>query len=254
MGLYQKLSFTWLDDVPLNDLFNDPKEIQFDCFCVECEKDSTFKLSKKINHVHYLKFDVKNLNNYKTPLQYEFTCQRNTLHKYSYMFRINNNIIEKVGQYPSKASIETNSIKKYRRILKHDYQEFSKAIGLNSHGIGIGSFVYLRRIFENLIEESHRLAIKDGEFDDELFQRSYMDEKIRLLKDYLPDILVENRKLYAILSKGIHELSEKECLEIFPKVKLAIELILDEKLAEKEKASKVQQLKEFISSTAETLK
>ncbi|WP_156289427.1 short-chain dehydrogenase [Oceanobacillus salinisoli] len=254
MGLYQQLSFDWTDDENLSYIFNENEDIQFDCFCIECEEESTFKLSSKINTVYYVKFDVEQLNNYKTPFQYEFTCQRNHSHKYSYIFRITDYKIEKVGQYPSTASIEINSIKKYRRILKDNYQEFSKAIGLYSHGIGIGSFVYLRRIFENLIEESHQLALQEISIDKELYQQSRMDEKIELLSNYLPNILVENKKLYAILSKGIHELSEDECLEIIPKVKLAIELILDEKLAEKEKASKVQQLRKFISSTVETLK
>ena len=54
-------------------------------------------------------------------------------------------------------TIEENDIKKYRKILgKEKYGEFGRAVGLYTHGIGIGSYVYLRRIFENLIEEAHQ--------------------------------------------------------------------------------------------------
>ncbi|MGE7954793.1 hypothetical protein [Lysinibacillus xylanilyticus] len=62
-----------------------------------------------------------------------------------------------------------------------------------------------------------------------------MDDKIKLLQNKLPEVLIENRAVYGIMSKGIHELSEDECLALFPDVKLGIELILDEKLYEQEK-------------------
>ena len=41
---------------------------------------------------------------------------------------------------------------KYRSVLKgENWNELYKAIGLAAHGEGIGSFVYLRRVFERLI-------------------------------------------------------------------------------------------------------
>jgi len=53
----------------------------------------------------------------------------------------------------------------------------------------------------------------------------------------LPTAL-QNPNLYTILSKGIHELTEEECLEMFPMIKIGIELILDERIAEKEREKK----------------
>jgi hypothetical protein len=41
------------------------------------------------------------------------------------------------------------------------YKKFTKGLGLAAHGVGIGSFVYLRRIFENLIEEAHTATQQD---------------------------------------------------------------------------------------------
>ena len=57
-----------------------------------------------------------------------------------------------------------------------------------------------------------------------------MDEKIQSLKHLLPPFLVQHRSLYGILSKGIHELTEQECLAAFPVVKMGIEIILDGKI------------------------
>jgi len=36
--------------------------------------------------------------------------------------------------------------------------ELSTAIGLYSHGVGIGSLIYLRRVFEFLIDEAYNKA------------------------------------------------------------------------------------------------
>jgi len=63
----------------------------------------------------------------------------------------------------------------------------------------------------------------------------------------LPSFLVENRGLYSILSKGIHSLSEEECLRYFDTVRVGIELILDEKHEQLEKRKKLEKAKSAIS-------
>lgn len=55
-----------------------------------------------------------------------------------------------------------------------------------------------------------------------------MHEKIDYLKGYLPPLLVNNKNtLYTILSKGIHQLSEEECLDNYDTVYAAIIIILE---------------------------
>ncbi|MED1408061.1 hypothetical protein [Bacillus paramycoides] len=254
LGLYESVPFNRDNASTLIDLTHYPENIQFDCYCIECKKDSTFKYHHRYGAKHISNNILDSLNVYSTPLNLMFQCQRNETHLYSFMFRIIDNTITKVGQFPSIASIELHSIDKYRKILKNDYRDFSKAIGLHSHNVGAGSFVYLRRIFENLIEECREKAQKESAVDDIVFQRSKMDEKILMLKDYLPSFLVENRKLYGILSKGIHELDEDTCLELFPKVKIAIELILNEKIHQLETENKIQEARKFIADTVEKFK
>jgi len=65
--------------------------------------------------------------------------------------------------------------------------------------------------------------------------------------------LVEHRALYGILSKGIHELSEEECLKIFPAVKVGIELILDTKIEALERQRKIEAAKKEIAGISQEL-
>ena len=72
------------------------------------------------------------------------------------------------------------------------------------------------------------------------YGRARIEERISLLKDHLPEFLVQNRGLYGILSTGVHSLSESACLSSFPAVRLAIELILDDLLEAHERQAKVK--------------
>lgn len=87
----------------------------------------------------------------------------------------------------------------------------------------------------------------------EQFFKSKFDKKIETLKDYLPEALVKNKAIYGIVSKGIHELSEEECLDMFQPLLIGIELILDEVLAQKEKEKREKELQSFISKKSEEL-
>lgn len=162
---------------------------------------------------------------------------------------------QKIGQYPSIADLHISKIKQYDKILgKEKLKEFTKAIGLAANGVGIGSFVYLRRIFEGLLEEAHQKASGAAGWDVNQYSQARVNEKILLLKEFLPPFLVENRTLYGILSKGIHSLSEEECLEYFDIVKTGIEFILDEKQEAYEKERKINEAKMKISKITKELK
>ncbi len=179
----------------------------------------------------------------------EFYCTANHTHRIYFHFVVYNGRLTKVGQYPSFGDLHTKEIGKYRKVLgKEKYGEFSRAVNLFSHDIGIGSFVYLRRIFEHLIEEAHHDAEESESWNDETFETKRMDEKILSLKDFLPSFLVRNRGIYSILSKGIHKLTEQECLDYFHKVKAGMELILDEKIAGQIRAQKEKELQEQLGA------
>lgn len=164
--------------------------------------------------------------------------------------------ISKVGQYPSVADFHIGKVHKYDKVLpKERMREFTKAIGLAANGVGIGSFVYLRRIFEHLVFEALEVAKKDKpEFDETVFISSRMNERIQMLSGYLPDFLVENHTIYGILSKGIHELSEDVCNKHFSILRESIEMILDEKLEAYQKEQKKKNIKQALSKIAGDIK
>lgn len=166
-----------------------------------------------------------------------------------------NYIFQKIGQYPTIADLEIGKFKKYSTILQKEHlRELNKAIGLSANGVGIGAFVYLRRIFENLIENYHQLAIKTDNWNDELYKKSKIIDKIDLLKDYLPEVVVKFKKVYSIISKGIHELEEEECLTYFPIVKDAILAILEQDYLKRENEIKQKDLEKNISKLIQKIK
>ena len=184
--------------------------------------DSTFELTNEIDK-KYLK-----LQGTETIC---FQCRRyrDTFYVMVHYDRVNG-FIEKVGQYPSVADIHIAQVKQYKKVLGESYiKDFTKAIGLAANGIGTGSFVYLRRVFEHLIEEIAVEAIKSGEIDKLQFETSKMENKLQLLSNHLPDVIMENKSLYGVLSAGIHSLSEEDCLKYFSIVRSVIELILDDR-------------------------
>ncbi len=212
-----------------------------DAHCVECKCSSTFRLAqsslqRRLGREELMKNGV---------FEVEFECSRHNTHKLYFVFLLQDGCLTKIGQYPSYATLSGDDIKQYRKILGEEmFQELRKAIGLASHDTAIGAFVYLRRILENLIEAAHSAArSEDPSWNEDAYQSRRAAEKIEVLSGYLPDFLVENRSVYSILSKGIHELSEEECRQFFGTVKVAIELILDEQLEKQKKKQKLKQAK-----------
>jgi hypothetical protein len=208
-----------------------------DTYCPECSSHSIF-------HQHYTSDIPRYIDAWVGSKRYAVVlkCSRNEDHRLFFMFDINDRTVQKIGQHPSLADLNTYDVRQYSAVLsREDFKEFTKAIGLAAHGVGVGSFVYLRRIFENLVGAAYQIAKTDNGWDDDAYQNGRMAERIRLLAGHLPEFLVENRSMYKILSQGIHELTENECLAAFPVVKMGIELVLDEKLAAAAKQRKLEQ-------------
>lgn len=158
---------------------------------------------------------------------FKFTCAMDSQHHLDYIVLTQGNKMIKIGQYPSVADLSFPELKEYKKVMqKEDEKELKRAIGLFASGIGVGSFVYLRRIFERIIVNASKMAIQKGKITEEDLAKCRVDEKIKKLSDYLPKSLIGNTVFYGIISKGIHELTEEECLEYFPVMKGFIMLIL----------------------------
>lgn len=211
-------------------------EETIDTFCPECGSHSIFTPVRRNNiptdkncwvHDHYF--------------EHTMICSRNREHQLYFVCRVRGRTIQKVGQFPSLATLNLYDSRQYSQVLPKDlFRELTKAIGLAAHGVGVGSLVYLRRIFESLVEQAHQEARRTPGWDEDQFAQGRMNEKILSLSAYLPPFLVEHRALYGILSKGVHELTEEECLKAFPVVKLGIEIILDAKIREQDERKKLE--------------
>lgn len=174
-----------------------------------------------------------------------------------FFFYTANRIIQKIGQLPSLAAIKQSEHGRYVRALQEiDRMEFNRALGLAAYDVGIGAFVYLRRIFERLIWRHYDLARQRGAEigDRDEFRRRPMDCKIELLKEDLPAVVVENKDVYGILSKGLHELEDEECSLHFPVVKDAILLILEQELARRDQEKLTADVRRGIATIRAHLK
>jgi hypothetical protein len=196
-----------------------------DGHCPDCQKMATFCRTRGDIPILALNERLES-----TPAHFfQISCARNEKHYVFFLLQLKKGIIQKVGQYPSLADIANDESRLYRQVLKsNDGADLHRAIGLAAHGIGVGSFVYLRRVFERLITHRFNDLKGDKGWNDLDFVGKRMEDKLELLKDDLPEFLVRNKRVYAILSQGIHDLEEPECLSAFEMLKHSIFFILDE--------------------------
>lgn len=215
--LYEEI---WIYQLEKNTFTND-----VDAYSAKNNSDTTYSIDKEGVDTWYKGGEV---GFYLITL----TCKRKSNDVLRFVIYKDNEIVFKVGQFPSLADLQFSEIgKKYDKVLpQEDLKNLKKAIGLVAHGAGAGSFVYLRRIFENLILETLRNNLAAVDITENDFKLKRMEEKVEILKDFLPSQLVEMKSIYKILSRGVHELSEEECLKYFTPLKLSIELILDQKI------------------------
>lgn len=244
----------------------------YDSYCTKCRRESTFQVVAQERPPEF----VRNLAQEKLqakhgvapklpPLQVgvyrvHARCARTSSHTQDFLCLVDHEVIpsesgpptvrrilQKIGQQPSYGDLHLAQVKKYTHVLStSQLGELTRAIGLASHDVGIGAYVYLRRIFEGLVDEAHMVAMCDPGWSEEQYQRSRMSERIALLKSHLPTFLVEHPGMYSLLSKGIHELSEEDCLKHFETLRLGIELILDERLEQRERERKIAAAKAAI--------
>ena len=146
--------------------------------------------------------------------------------------------IIKVGQYPSFGQLSTIGIEKYKSELNNYFNEFKSSLNCYSQGKGIAAFVYLRRILEHLIDTKYK-SVEDQNSEDKFIEKL---KKIEKREDVIPEELeCVKKQIYSILSKGVHEYSEEECMELYDCVKLIVEAILDTELEKRNRQKKVKE-------------
>ena len=255
-GLYSRIEINESNISDLIELLSG--DCKLNVFCHGCGENSVFSmgplyyyyggigeihkelLSSVIHRVNGTttgkwRWNNKEIRKYTKQMTFVYKCGMDPSHSIVYSVVTSENEMIKIGQFPSEADFEFAKLKKYGNIIDNtSRKELGTSIGLHAHGVGIGSYVYLRRILERIVDDSAIEILDKNEYENE-FQQLRMGDRIKKLEGVLPKGIVENKAIYGILSKGIHELSEEECLMYYPVLLDCTFLILNQKEEKRER-------------------
>ena len=115
-----------------------------------------------------------------------------------------------------------------------------------NQGLGIGAFAYYRRVVENqknrILEEIIKVSEKMGAPEDKIntlrgaIEETQFSKALDMAKDVMPENLLINgqnpiRLLHGVLSHGVHELPDEQCLDLASSVRVVLGK-LSEKLSD----------------------
>ena len=235
-------------------------------FCPECKEKRTFILGNKyIPQIDY--FSLVNITrtlrtiepNCTVFLYYVCGSCRKFNRSFSFFVGENKEYIQKIGQYPAFDI----TIEKHLREMLGEYTDFyQRGLICEYNSYGIGAFVYYRRIIEeiigNLLNSIPELMTgeekqKYEEALEKVKNTKQTQEKIKLIKDLLPSILMPEgfnpfKTIYDMLSKGIHSKTDEECLDYSRAIRKSliflVEIILRTKKQKKEFTESMKKLLE----------
>ena len=152
----------------------------------------------------------------------------------------------KVGQYPDMIDFDKNvngDVVKAASKVEQSYR-LSAARAYYS-GLYIAAFNYLRRVFESLVKQAEvQSSIKKP--------KQRMKDRVNDLvgAGVLNSLLLESgfNVLYALLSKGVHELNEAECQEQYGFLQEAIDTILEDKLQEQLRQKRKERISKSLAA------
>lgn len=241
LPLYSSIDVATLEE--LENIYR-PDEVRCDSHCPACKKQTTFKIGS-ISIPNGISW-----NSLETSLRRDLAsaqCLR-CQNRIRIWIEKRGRKITKIGQTPSLADVANDESKVFSKLLPKDVTaDFHRAIGLSAHGIGIGSFIYLRRVFEFIIFSKFSENQKVNSWDETEFYKLRMNEKIKFLENYIPEFLVTNKKIYGILSKGVHELTEEECLKHFEILKQSVLIILEDEKRMRDEAARRERFTKVIA-------
>lgn len=197
---------------------------EIDAFCETCDQLRPFQDLRSRGGGSGMQIEAL-----KTGTSYfEFTCVscRKTSREYLVEQIVGDETIQiqKYGERPRKPLTRDRVL---QRFLKDDLDNYEKAVVCLSHEYGVAAFAYFRRVIENninrlldLVQEEAQSSTTSADIITalaELRKESPMSEKIKIanlaLPEHLkPDGLNPLGRLYQVLSEGVHNLSDAECL------------------------------------------
>ncbi|WP_120987369.1 hypothetical protein [Aliarcobacter cryaerophilus] len=126
---------------------------------------------------------------------------------------------------------------KLMKLIGPDRDEFLKGRRCENQGLGVGSFIYYRRVVENqknrILGEIIKVANKIGtsqsniEILEKAIEETQFTKALDMAKNAIPESLLINghspiKLLHSALSEGVHALSDEECLEMASSVRIVL--------------------------------
>jgi hypothetical protein len=123
------------------------------------------------------------------------------------------------------------------KLIGPDRDEFLKGRRCENQGLGVGAFVYYRRVVERqknrILEEIVKVSEKIGapneklELLQEAVKETQFSKALQMAKDALPESLLINGHspimlLHGALSEGVHALTDEQCLEMAGSVRVVL--------------------------------
>lgn len=123
------------------------------------------------------------------------------------------------------------------KLIGPDRDEFLKGRRCENQGLGIGAFIYYRRVVENqknrIIGEIIKVSEKIGESEDKIktlrdaIKETQFSKALSMAKDAIPESLLINGHspillLHSALSEGVHALTDEQCLELAGSVRVVL--------------------------------
>ena len=245
-----------------------------DCYCPKCKENKTFIISSSDFYQSAFCF-IKAINssfsrcssvpgssvndpyslflNERGKFDLELKCPVcNEVIYFYYIYE--NGYTIKINTYPNSMNGLKQKYRKYKLLNNDDYdyaEEFITGCYLfyNSKS-GIGSFCYLRRCLENFVKDYTNDLFNEEKISEKYNASLKFEQKINIIKDALDkDVYDMLKPLYSILSLGIHELKEDECLAFFEQLRGILEIILDERLENINKKKMIQELKKNLNDS-----
>jgi len=205
---------------PSSSFFSNQPEITL--FCENCKGDMFF-ITKT-----YHSFEDK-----KKILVYTYTCKN--CDNFEKIFSIIGNtvskenrskgILMKIGEYPVFGKPIPSKV---ISLIGPDKDNFIKGKRCEDQGLGIGSYAYYRRVIETqknrIIDHIIKICKQSNKYAEliEQFEKAKKENQfstaIGMIKQNLPDSLLIDgnnplKLLHSALSKGVHELTDDECLK-----------------------------------------
>lgn len=128
------------------------------------------------------------------------------------------------------------------KLIGADREMFLKGRRCENQGLGVGAFVYYRRVLENqrarILKEIIKVCEKVGVNQDHIATlraaeaETRFSESLSMAKDVIPQaLLIDGHSplllLHGALSEGLHTLSDEECLELASSVRVVLAELSD---------------------------